>query len=314
LTEKLTFNGGIHGQYFSINKEFAFEPRAALSYVINSKNTVSFGYGIHHQNVPVPILFLNEDINGIPTQTNKDLDLVQSQHFVLGYDIRLAKKWRGKIEVYYQNIAKAGVESFPSSYSSLTEGADYGFSIDKISLVSNGKGFNQGAEFTLEKSFSDGYYCLLTTSIFESKYKGSDGIERNSPFNNGYVFNVLGGKEFKVGKARKNVFSIDTKFTTAGGRYYTPVDLQASMDAGYQINDDAKAFSQQYDPYLRLDVKFGFKINSKTKKRFHQFYIDLQNITNHTNVFTMEYNRLTNSINQKDQIGFSPDFGYKYQF
>lgn len=314
LTEKLTFNAGIHGQYFSINEEFAIEPRTALSYSFNPKNTLNFGYGLHHQSVPVPILFLNENINGVSTQTNKDLDLVQSQHYVLGYDIRLAKKWRGKVEVYYQDISKAGVESFPSSYSTLTEGADFGYSTDKVSLVSNGKGFNQGVEFTVEKFFSEGYYALFTTSLFESKYKGSDNIERNSPFNNGYVLNLLGGKEFKIGKEKKNVFLIDTKFTTAGGRYYTPVDLEASNDAGYEIRDNTKAFSQQYDSYLRLDIKFGIKINSKTKKRFHQFYVDFQNVTNHTNIFSLDYNRLTNSVNQKDQIGFSPDFGYKFQF
>lgn len=314
LTEKLTFNGGIHAQYFSINEELVLEPRTALSYALNPRNTVSFGYGIHHQSVPAPILFLSENINGTMMQTNKNLDLVKSQHYVLGYDVRLASKWRGKVELYYQKIDKAAVESFPSSYSSLTEGADFGYSIDKTSLISNGKGFNQGIEFTLEKFFSEGFYGLFTTSIFESKYKGSDEIERNSPFNNGYVINLLGGKEFKIGQAKKNVFSIDTKFTTAGGRYYTPVDLAASSAAGYEIRDDANAFSQQYDPYLRLDVKFGIKLNSKKKKRFHQFYIDLQNVTNHTNIFTKEYNRLTNSVNQKDQIGFSPDFGYKFQF
>ncbi|RZJ54453.1 MAG: TonB-dependent receptor [Flavobacterium sp.] len=314
LTEKLTFNAGVHGQYFSINKEFVFEPRTALSYALNATNTVNFGYGLHHQSVPVPILFLNEFVNGNQVQSNKNLDLVQSQHYILGYDVRLAKKWRGKVELYYQDISKAAVESFPSSYSSLTEGADFGYSIDKTSLLSKGKGHNQGIEFTVEKFFSEGYYGLFTTSLFESKYKGSDNIERNSPFNNGYVINLLGGKEFKIGKEKKNVFSIDTKFTTAGGRYYTPVDLAASNNAGYEIKDDANAFSKQYDPYLRLDVKFGIKINSKTKKRFHQFYIDLQNVTNHTNVFTKEYNRLTNSVNQKDQIGFSPDFGYKFQF
>jgi hypothetical protein len=308
LTEKLTFNAGVHGQYFSINDEFAIEPRTALSYTFNPKNTLSFGYGLHHQSVAVPILFLNEYVNGIPTQTNKDLDLVQSQHYVIGYDIRLAKKWRGKLEMYYQDISKAGVESFPSSYSTLTEGADFAYSNDKFSLVSNGKGFNQGIEFTVEKFFSEGYYALFTTSLFESKYKGSDNVERNSPFNNGYVVNLLGGKEFKIGKEKRNVFSIDTKFTTAGGRYYTPVDLEASNDAGFEIRDNANAFSQQYDPYLRLDLKFGIKINSKTKKRFHQFYVDFQNVTNHTNVFSLDYNRLTNSVNQKDQIGFSPDF------
>jgi hypothetical protein len=314
LTEKLTFNAGIHGQYFSLNKEFVAEPRAAMSYAFNPKNTVSFGFGIHHQSVAVPILFLNQNIDGTLVQTNKNLDLVQSQHYVLGYDVKLAPRWRGKIEVYYQAITRAAVERTPSSYSSLTEGADFGYSIDKTGLVSNGTGYNEGIEFTVEKSFSDGYYALFTSSFFNSRYEGSDGIERNTPFNNRYIINMLAGKEFKIGEAKKNVFSIDTKFTTAGGRYYTPVDLEASKNAGYEIRDDANAFSKQYDPYLRLDIKFGMKFNSKNKKQSHQFYIDFQNVTNNTNVFTKEYNRLTNSVNQKDQIGFAPDFGYKFQF
>ncbi|WP_281636073.1 hypothetical protein [Flavobacterium marginilacus] len=61
-------------------------------------------------------------------------------------------------------------------------------------------------------------------------------------------------------------------------------------------------------------MKFGIKFNSKKRKRFHLFYVDLKNVTNHTNVFQLEYNRLTNKIDQKDQIGFLPDFGYKFQF
>lgn len=314
LSDKLTFNAGLHGQYFSLNEEFVFEPRTALTYAINSKSSVNIGYGLHHQNVAAPLLFLNENINGNLVQSNKNLDLVRSSHYVLGYDLRFADKWRAKVEVYYQAIDKAAVEKTPSSYSSLTEGADFGFSIDKNSLVSTGKGFNQGIEFTLEKFFSKGYNLLFTSSIFESKYKGSDGIERNSPFNNGYVVNVLAGKEFKIGKTKKNVFSINTKFTTAGGRYFTPVDLAASIAAGYEIRDDANAFSEQYDPYLRLDLKFGFKFNSSKKKCSHQFYIDFQNITDNRNVFSRDYNRLTQQVNQIDQIGFQPDFGYRFQF
>ncbi|KAF2519582.1 TonB-dependent receptor [Flavobacterium salilacus subsp. salilacus] len=314
LTEKLTLNGGIHGQYFSVNEEFAIEPRASLTWAISPIHSVNFGYGIHHQNVAAPILFQNANINGELVQTNRDLDLVRSTHYVIGYDVKLAKKWRAKAEVYYQDIAKAAVERFPSSYSSLTEGSDFGFSTDKPSLISEGTGYNTGIEFTLEKFFSDGYHGLMTTSLFESKYEGSDGIERNSPFNNQYVFNLLGGKEFKIGSQKTNVFSIDTKFTTAGGRYYTPVDLASSVAAGYEITDDVRAYSEQYDAYLRLDVKFGMKFNSKTKKQSHQFYIDLQNVTNNKNVFVREYNRLTNRVDQVDQIGFFPDFGYKFQF
>ncbi|OYU79461.1 MAG: TonB-dependent receptor [Flavobacterium sp. BFFFF1] len=314
LTEKLTFNAGLHGQYFSLNEEFVFEPRTALTYAINNKSAINIGYGLHHQNAAAPLLFLNENIGGNLVQSNKALDLVRSAHYVLGYDLRFADKWRTKFEIYYQAIDKAAVEKTSSSYSSLTEGADFGFSTDKNSLVSTGEGFNQGVEFTLEKFFSKGYNLLFTTSFFESRYTGSDGVERDSPFNNGYVINALAGKEFKIGNAKKNVFTINTKFTTAGGRYYTPVDLAASNAAGYEIRDDANAFSEQYDAYLRLDLKFGFKLNSSKKKHSHQFYVDFQNITNNTNVFSKDYNRLTQQVNQIDQIGFQPDFGYRFQF
>jgi CarboxypepD_reg-like domain/TonB-dependent Receptor Plug Domain len=314
ISEKITFNAGLHGHYFSLNKEFALEPRTSFSYAVNNNNTINLGYGIHHQNVAAPLLFLNEKNGTGLVQTNRNLDLVRSQHFVLGYDVRLANKWRGKAEVYYQIIDKAGVEKTPTGYSTLTEGASFNFSIDKNSLVSTGKGSNRGIEFTLEKFFGNGYHGLFTTSIFESKYKGSDNIERDSPFNNGFILNTLAGKEFKIGKTKKNVFLVDTKFTTAGGRHYTPINLVASNAVGFEIRDNTKPFSEKYSNYLRLDLKLGMKFNSKTKKQSHQFYIDFQNVTNNKNVFSRDYNRLTNRVDQRNQIGFAPDFGYKFQF
>ncbi|AZI26391.1 TonB-dependent receptor [Pedobacter sp. G11] len=314
LTEKLTLNTGVHGQYFSVNEQFVAEPRASLSYSVSPKSTINVGYGMHHQNVPAPILFLNENVGGSLVQTNKNLKFVASQHYVVGYDLRFADNWRAKLELYHQAINNAAVERARSGYSSLTEGASFTYSIDKTSLVNDGKGSNSGVEFTLEKFFSKGYNLLLTSSFFESKYKGSDGVERNSPFNNGYVVNFLAGKEFKIGKNGRNVFSINTKFSTAGGRYYTPTDLAASRAAGFDVKDDTNPFSEQYDDYLRLDLKFGIKLNSKTKKLSHQFYVDFQNLTDRKNVFIREYNRQSGMIDQKNQIGFQPDFGYRFNF
>jgi hypothetical protein len=314
LAETLTLNAGLHAQYFSLNEAFATEPRAALTWQFARAHSFTFGYGLHHQNVPAPILFLNQDIDGVNVQSNRNLDLVRSNHYVLGYDLRPGTGWRAKIEAYYQDISNAAVESTPTSYSSLTEGADFIFSMDKFGLVSQGTGHNTGVELTVEKFLSNGWYALATGSIFEAKYTGSDGIERNSPFNNGYVFNILGGKEFKVGRNGRNVFSIDSRLSTAGGRYYTPVDLEASREAEYEILQDELAFTQQHDPYFRLDIKFGMKINSSKRKVSHQFYIDLQNVTNNDNVFARQYNRQTNNVDQIDQIGFFPDFGYKIQF
>ncbi|MEL6812140.1 MAG: TonB-dependent receptor [Bacteroidota bacterium] len=314
LTEDLTLNAGVHSQYSTLNEQFVIEPRTALNYRIASNHKVSLGYGLHYQPVSLPLLFLNEEVNGSLQQTNRELDFVQSHHFVAGYDVRLGKSWRGKLEVYYQDINNTAVEAFPSSYSSLTEGADFDFDNDRVSLVNEGTGYNQGVELTLEKFFSDGYYGLLTTSFFESKYEGSDGIERNTPFNNGYVVNLLAGREFTVGRAKKNVLFFDTRLTISGGRYFTPVDLEASQAAGFEVLQEDLAFSQQYDDYLRWDVKAGFKINSKNKKTSHQIYFDIQNLTNNENVFVRRYNRLTNQIDQVDQIGFFPDFGYRFEF
>lgn len=312
ITEKLTLNAGLHGQYFSLNNAFKAEPRTALTYAVTPNQTLSAGYGLHHQNVPAPLLFLNEYVNGVAVQSNRKLGLVQSNHYVLGYDIR-TKQWHVKAEVYYQDISHAAVQAYPSSYSSLTEGSDFVFSIDKTGLVSNGKGYNTGAELTIEKNLSKGWYTLFTASVFEARYKGSDGIERNSPYNNTYVVNVLGGREFKVGKG-KNVLFADSRLSTAGGRRYTPVNLAASQAAGYEIKYDEQAFSKQYSPYFRLDVKFGMRINSAKKRMSHQFYLDLQNVTDNQNVFVRRYNRITNQVDASYQIGFFPDFGYKLQF
>lgn len=314
LSEKLTLNTGLHGQSFSINNQFVLEPRTSVTYKVNNNNTINLGYGLHHQNVPAPILFQNENIDGNLVQTNRKLKLVQSQHFVLGYDIKLADKWRGKAEIYYQSINNAAVENIASSYSSLTEGSDFGYSTDKTSLVSNGKGTNFGIEFTLEKFFSKGYHALITTSLFESKYEGSDGILRNSPFNNKYTINALGGKEFKIGKAKRTILSFDGKITTSGGRFYSPIDLIASQNAGFQVNDETNAYSKQYDGYFRLDLRTGIKFNSKKSKQSHIFYCEIQNVTDNDNIFVSRYNRLTNQVNRIDQIGFFPDFGYKFQF
>lgn len=314
LSDKISVNAGLHGQYSNLNEQFVLEPRASLSYALNPKHKVTLGYGMHNQNAPLPILFLNELQDDKLVQTNKDLDFIRSQHYVLGYDTKLGDNWRLKTELYYQAVDRAPIEGIPSSYSVLTEGADFAFADDKTSLVNEGTGYNRGIEITLEKFYSKGYHVLATGSFFESKYEGSDGIERSTPFDNGYVVNFLAGKEFKIGKEKRHAFVLDTKLTASGGRWYTPVNLEASRAAGFEIRNETQAFTQQYENYFRWDVKMGVKFNSKKKKVSHQLFLDFQNVTNRQNVFTRQYNRLTNNIDQIDQIGFFPDFLYRVQF
>jgi hypothetical protein len=74
------------------------------------------------------------------------------------------------------------------------------------------------------------------------------------------------------------------------------------------------AYSANYDNYFRLDVKGTYTINSKTKKLSQSFSLDLQNVTNHKNMFSQTYDNRSMNLNTTYQLGFFPNFIYKLQF
>jgi hypothetical protein len=287
------------------------EPRASLTYQPNGKNTLSLSYGLHGQLQPLPVYLFEKQGGGLLDQSNRNLDFSKAHHFVAGYENRFAQNWRLKAEVYYQYLFDVAVEKVASGFSMLNAGSDFTFP-EKAGLVNRGSGTNLGMELTIEKFLSSGFYLLGSASLFDSKYKGSDGIERNSTFNYGYVANVLGGREWKMGS--RSALTLDLRLSTIGGRYATPVDLQQSMAQRKEVLDETRYNSEQLDAYLRFDTKFGFRINSKKRKLSQTFYLDLQNVTNRENIFLQRYNPLYNRVGKVNQIGFFPDLLYRIQF
>lgn len=312
-TQKLTANIGLHTQVFFLNNSTAIEPRAGLKYALNNKSSLNFGYGLHAQMQPINVYFLQTtNSENTTSYTNKALDFTKSHHLVLGYDLVPFTDWRLKAEVYYQSIYDVPVHDYSSSFSMLNTGAT--FKVDtEANLVNGGTGKNYGVELTIEKFFSKGFYGLFTSSIYSSKYTGSDGIERNTAFNGKYVFNILAGKEWKIGKEKRNAFTADIKYTNAGGRYHTPIDLTASVASGREVLSE-DVYSVNYANYYRLDVKIGYTLNSKSRKLAHSLALDLQNVTNHDNVFSQQYSNQSESISTTYQLGFFPNFVYKFQF
>jgi hypothetical protein len=315
FTDNLSLQAGVHAQYLDINETSAVEPRLTLNWQVHARHAFSLGYGMHHQVQPLPVFFFTEADPQTDelVRSNESLDFTRSNHFVMGYDWSIAPSWRAKVETYYQAISNVPVQPFPSSFSMLNAGADFVFP-ETGRLVNEGTGTNYGLELTLEKFFSDGYYGLLTASFFDSQYEGSDEVERNTAFNNGYVVNFLAGKEFKIGRDKRNALTFDMRMSNAGGRYYTPVDLEASRAAGMEVLQKDRVFSERFDPYFRLDLKFGYQLNSKKRRMSQQFFIDLQNITNNENIFDLRYNPETNDVDRVLQSGFFPDILYRLQF
>ncbi len=315
VTDNLSFTFGLHSQYLDLSEKASLEPRTALSWKLRPNQTLSLAYGLHAQTVPGPVLFYSEQTApGVFQRTNQNLDFMKSNQIVLAYDRTLGENWRLKSEIYYQSLFDIPVEQVASSYSVINEGAEFVFE-ERGSLVSEGTGTNFGLEVTLEKFFSKGYYVLMTGSLFESTYEGSDGIERSTAFNKNFVGNMLFGKEWKFGEGGKNALTFDTKFTTAGGNPFTPIDVEATrMNGGRQILMENDAFSDIYNDYLRWDAKFGVRFNSKKRNVSHQFFVDFQNVLNRENEFVRRYNEVTDQVNTVTQNGFFPDVLYRIQF
>jgi CarboxypepD_reg-like domain len=310
FSDKLSSNLGLYYQLFTLNNKQSIEPRWNIKYQIRPNQSLSFGTGLHSQTQPLEVYFYEtKNVGGQTELTNKDLSFVKSFHNVLGYDINFSKQLRLKAEVYGQYIFDAAVEKIPSSFSMLNSGADFYFP-DKTNLTNKGKGYNYGMELTLERFLHDGFYYLVTSSVFQSKYKGSDNVWRNTAFNTGFVANVLGGKEFKLNK--KASLGIDTKIAMAGGQPYTPFDLIASESNGYVVFRENEAYSLRNQAYLRWDFKFSYTSNGR--KATQKWYIDFQNVTNRQNVYIKTLNPKTGKTDVINQIGFFPNVNYQITF
>lgn len=310
FNDELSMNVGLYYQLFTLNNSWSIEPRWNIKYQFRNNQAVSFGAGLHSQTQPLEVYFYQTtNSNGQTELTNKNLQLVKSVHTVLGYDINFSKHLRFKTEVYGQYIYKAAVERTASSFSMLNSGAGFYFP-DKTNLVNNGKGYNYGAEFTLERFLYNGFYYLVTGSIFQSKYKGSDNVWRNTAFNTNFAGNVLIGKELTLNS--KSSIGIDTKIGIAGGQRYTPFDVTGSQRAGYIIFKETEAYSLRNSTYWRWDLKFSYNRNGK--KVTQKWYVDLQNLTNRDNIYVRTLNPKTGIIGEINQIGFFPNINYQVTF
>jgi hypothetical protein len=289
---------GVSNQYLVLNQSNALEPRGGLKYQLNKKQALTLGGGLHSQLQPLYIYFASTTQNGVRTETNRSLDFTRAAHSALSWDMNLGE-FRIKSEIYYQYLYRVPVRNYSDPFSILNLGADF-TSPNIANLVNSGNGRNYGLELTVEKFYSKGYYVLITSSLFQSKYQASDKVWRSTAFNGNHVSNVLAGKEFKIGK--NSVISIDVRATYAGGKCYTPIDLEASKLRKDEVRDISQAYSQRYPDYFRMDVKPGFKWNQK--KVTHEWSIDIQNITRHENVFQQSYDIVNQTIKTDYQLKF----------
>jgi hypothetical protein len=300
----------MHYLQLLLNNTTAFEPRASLKYDFNQKHHATLGYGLHSQLQPIGIYFTEQNQNGVVTRPNENLKLSKAHHVVVGYDWVFSEHSHVKTEVYYQHLFNVPISANPTSTYSILNSTD-GFPEEQ--LTNKGLGRNYGVELTYERFLFKNFYYLLSSSLYESKYKAANGNWYDTRFNTNYAVTLTMGKEWPIDRKGKNrTLGFNIKSVYVGGFRYTPIDLNASIAAGETKFVDAQTYGKRTPDYYRLDIRFSLKRNYKNLTS--TFAIDIQNTTNRKNVGGQYFDENTGEVKYFYQTPLIPIVSYRLEF
>ena len=312
FSDELSLNTGLHASWLFLNDSYAAEPRVGLKWEFTPGRSLNLGAGIHSQTQMKGVYFsqrLTDTLALHYEKTNENLDLSKSLHLVAGYDHLLGEGHRLKAEVYYQKLYNIPVAWRRPEFSLLSQGGAFSFWLFD-NMENKGIGENKGIELTLEKFLQEGFYYLITASVYDAGYRGYDGVWRNSAFNNNFVVNALTGYEWKLG--RSSLLSVDLKMVYAGGNRFLEIDEERSLADNAARYKWDEAYSKRYPDYFRLNGRITWRLNRSNIN--HEWALDLQNMTNQKNIFTQTWNSQKQVISTAYQMSFMPMMTYRVYF
>ncbi len=305
LKHNLVLNAGINAQYLHLNKNLSVEPRIGIKYQLNKRHSLSAAYGIHSRMEQLPVYFALVDGD----TPNKDLELMQSFHYVLSYHAQLGELLHMTIEPYYQQLSHVPVS--PTGYESTLNNNNNLYFDDVV--VSEGTGRNVGIDFTLERFLSKGYYFMLTGSVFDARYTGADGVTRNTRFNKNFVFNLMTGKEWEV--KDNNIFSANIRINYLGGNRIEPINMEASFqekDVVYGETNGKVAFSKQHEALPIVSLTLSYR---KNKPGYSTVWsLQVLNVMG-TKAYSKDfYNLRTHTLDTQYDDLVIPNLSYRIEF
>ncbi len=302
----LSFQVGLHGQYFSLNHSSVYEPRMGVRYMTGKNQYLSLGFGLHSEIQPLGNYFARIRVGNDTIQPNKDLGFTKSSHYVLGYSVQLSPNWNLKTEIYYQWLYNIPVTAgSPTSFSVLNLDENYAI----VPLNNSGKGKNYGMEITLQRWWNDRFYLLSTFSLYQSTYLPSDNVWRNTQYNSNSAWTFLMGKEWALRGKRASSLGVDIKMVHNGGVRVTPINLARSIVQRSTVLDNSRIYGEKLSPFFRIDLQAEWKL--QFIKKTGSFILGVQNLTNRKNPVSQTYNPALGQIQYAYLLRLIPVLGYK---
>ena len=171
---------------------------------------------------------------------------------------------------------------------------------------------NYGIDVTLERFLKNGFYYLATASLFESTYKGGDGMERNTRYNTNYVVNLLVGKEWVLGRKQNKILGINGRLNLLGGQRMTPVDYNLSDDYRQVVYDYSRAWEDQKPMVYHLNASLTYRINKKNHAS--TWSLQVLNLLGSEEFYGYQYNYRENSVDESTVRVIVPSIAYRIEF
>lgn len=299
FNDRLNINTGLRYDYFNyIRLKSAVSPRLGVSYKLTEATSISASYGIFYQSPQY--LWITSHPN------NWKLNNIRSEHYIAGIEHFFAKDLRATFELYQKNYKDYPVWKDIPYYILIDGGSDNGPNIVG-EAVSAGTGYIRGIDFSLQKKLTEtGLYGLINYSYSFSRFQALAGNEKPGDFDPGHQFTLIAGYQFK------NDWLVGIKFKYAGGRPYTPFNIDSSAYYNRGIFSTADYNSSRYPYYMRFDVRVDKKIN--INKISIVGYIEIQNLFNKDNIYNYFWNEEKNELGTIYQWAFFPVGGVSVQF
>ena len=310
FSDELEMMSGFHMTYLGINGDIALEPRLGLRWKITKQQSFNLGAGLHSKSEATSVYVAENQLpDGSVIRPNEDLGLGRAAHVVLGHQWIFLPGFSLKSEVYYQHLYQ--VPAWVNDSTGIGSSLNFGGGYTSMDLDNSGSGRNYGLEMSLQKFFANQWYALATASVFESKYT-LQGVERNTRYNSNYIFNVVGGKEFTVGKQQQGTLGTNIRVIWRGGYRNVPIDLEASIDESRTVRNYELAFENKAPDYFRIDLGVSYKRNRPTWS--WEVSLNLQNATSRYNIWGEYYSVERESIETIEMTGLIPILNYKVSF
>lgn len=277
--EKLLVSAGIRTDMNSFTDEGnnplkTLSPRFSLAYRLSSKWDVSASVGTYFK-IPTYTMLGYLDNNGVAL--NKNMDYIQSTHYVLGTQFLPRNDLRFTLETFYKRYNNYPV-SVANGTSLANQGAEYA-SVGSEQVLSVGDGETYGVELFVQQKLVRNFFYVASYSYVVSKFSGLNQKLVSSSWDNRHLLSLT------LGYKLKRNWDLGLKYRYAGGSPYTPFDLQVSQQnyliLGTGIADYSRLNTERLSPFSQLDFRIDKRINFR--KTALNFYVDIQNILKNEN-------------------------------